>query len=891
MRRKRIELAFKDKNTKKKYREEIFMPQFFLNLINLTKKAEKLRKKLNQPINQELILDFKTSFSHMPKINFLSCKSNNDNETINKVESTKIKYISLFNNPERVIVRPSLPKINDKSHSISFDSKDKNTKNHKKHFININTNNNKNIFYKKDSSLKVFSIKIKKNQIKLNRNKSYVNINFNKNKNLLSNFSFPSKNKYNKNYSHINIDSSKNNFSMSYNNNKEQSQIKTEKENINSNLNSNSSNNIKPIYININRKNTNLFINNYIEAYVKNKFKNKKSDIVDKTPKESQKNNTNGNIKSTKLNINELYLQKETKKKIISINFNKTTGINLNSNNNYNYNSNNTNSNPINNPTLKKTSALPIYFKTKEDLLNSYLDSPMKDYSLIFNNSLNSGSNIYYFNISKMYRKQMIDYMKHRINWKHIDYSTLNNMNNSQKNNNININFEWKYYSNRLNYKKYKYSANIPNKKLRMINLFEKNYEIGNKKNMFLNLISYCDKIKYNIFDIVPFTMIISNSKDFEYATNSLKEIIEFLENNKNTQNNLIINKLYREQFWYDKNFDNLNNQIIYFNKNFISDKNHWILKPTDMYQGKYIEISNTYDDVCKKCLNMFKGVNSNLGKEIMEIEEENQKNENNLTNINNSENNNNTININTNNNFRKKIIIKKNAISKMYCCSDIIIQKYLDNPLLYKKRKFDIRCFALLDSNLNLYYCKEGHLKGSSELYNVENTNKFIHITNYSFQKKSSSFAKYEYGNEISYDSFKQFLEEEGFPPDKFNTMIEDMKFLIKISFKSVSQKIYKTSEVLCFELFGYDFIIDNEFKPWILEINNNPGLGISSPVIKKIIPRMLDDAFRLTIDKVFDTRYDESCFDENGKYKSRFPIDGYRDDENLFEFLCNIK
>ena len=360
MRRKRIELAFKDKNTKKKYREEIFMPQFFLNLINLTKKAEKLRKKLNQPINQELILDFKTSFSHMPKINFLSCKSNNDNETINKVESTKIKYISLFNNPERVIVKPSLPKINDKSHSISFDSKEKNTKNHKKHFININ--NNKNIFYKKDSSLKVFSIKIKKNQIKLNRNKSYVNINFNKNKNLLSNFSFPAKNKCKNNYSHINNESSKNNFSMSYNNNKEQSQIKTEKEN-NTILNSNSSNNIKPIYIN--RKHANLFINNYIEAYVKNKFKHKKSDILDKTPKESQKNNTNGNIKSTKLNINELYLQKETKKKIININFNKTTNINLNSNNNINLNNTITNTNTNNNPNLKKLTSLPKYFKTK----------------------------------------------------------------------------------------------------------------------------------------------------------------------------------------------------------------------------------------------------------------------------------------------------------------------------------------------------------------------------------------------------------------------------------------------------------------------------------------------------------------------------------------------
>ena len=632
---------------------------------------------------------------------------------------------------------------------------------------------------------------------------------------------------------------------------------------------SNSSYNIKPIYIN---KRNNLFINNYLDAFVKNKFRTKKIVIVNKTPKENKQNNTNDNINNkANMDINDLYLQKETKKKVINFFFK----------NNNSYNTTNTNNN--NNPPFKKLSSLPDNFCSKDDLLNKYLNSPYIDYSFIMINSINSNTNIYYFNINKMYRKQMIEYMKHRINWKHIDYSYLNNVNANQKNNNIiNLNFEWKYYSNRLNYKKYKYCSGVPNRKLKMINLFEKNYEIGNKKNMFINLMSYCDKIKYNIFEIVPFTMILSNTKDIELATNALKEIIEFLENNKNTKSNIIINKLYRDQFWYDKNFENISNQFIYFNKNFISDKNNWILKPTDMYQGKYIEISNTYDDIYKKCLNMFKGVNSNLFKEIMEIEEENQKNENNNENIN---------SISSNNNLKKRLSLKKSAISKMYCCSDIIIQKYLDNPLLYKKRKFDIRCFVLLDSNLNLYYCKEGHLKGSSELYNVENTNKFIHITNYSFQKKSSSFAKYESGNEISYESFKSFLEEEGIPLENFDNMIEEMKFLIKLSFKSVSNKIYKIPDVLCFELFGYDFIIDNEFKPWILEINNNPGLGISSPVIKKIIPRMMDDAFRLTIDKVFETKYDQDCFDEEGNYKSRFPIEGYRNDENIFEFLCNIK
>ena len=42
---------------------------------------------------------------------------------------------------------------------------------------------------------------------------------------------------------------------------------------------------------------------------------------------------------------------------------------------------------------------------------------------------------------------------------------------------------------------------------------------------------------------------------------------------------------------------------------------------------------------------------------------------------------------------------------TKFYCCNDIIIQKYLDYPLLYQKRKFDIRCFVLVDSNLNVFF------------------------------------------------------------------------------------------------------------------------------------------------------------------------------------------
>lgn len=42
-------------------------------------------------------------------------------------------------------------------------------------------------------------------------------------------------------------------------------------------------------------------------------------------------------------------------------------------------------------------------------------------------------------------------------------------------------------------------------------------------------------------------------------------------------------------------------------------------------------------------------------------------------------------------------------------------------------------------------------------------------------------------------------------------------------------------------FEIFGFDFMIDKEFKPWLIEINFNPCLEINCPVLTRIIPTMV--------------------------------------------------
>ena len=487
-------------------------------------------------------------------------------------------------------------------------------------------------------------------------------------------------------------------------------------------------------------------------------------------------------------------------------------------------------------------------------------------------------NDIYYYSINKMYINQISEYMNHRINWELITDK------NEEKN--LTINFSWRYYSNRINYNKYKYNPELFNtntfnlKKMRMINLFERNYEVGNKKYMFLNLIKYCDKINMNVFNIVPFTIIINNSPEVELVLEALKDIVSFINKDKSNYKDIITNRKYNEHFWFDKNYEDVNKQYICINKNFLSEKNYWIIKPTDLYQGKCVEIFSDYEQIYKQCKNIFRGVNTRVLPEYAIREEDDIYNEN-ETFINTDDDMNNTNTINK----------RKTSYSKMYCSNEIIIQKYLDNPLLYNKRKFDIRCFVLVDHNLNLFFFREGHLKACSELYNLDDRNRFIHITNYSLQKKCLKFETYEEGNEISYYDFKKFLISQNIPLSNFDGMIEKMKLLVEISMKAVGKKLLRTNPVLSFEIFGYDFIIDNEFNPWLLEINNNPGLAISSSVIEKIIPRMLDDAFRLTIDKIFETKYDYTCIEDDCKYKSKYKIDGFSDEENVFEFLCNIK
>lgn len=52
---------------------------------------------------------------------------------------------------------------------------------------------------------------------------------------------------------------------------------------------------------------------------------------------------------------------------------------------------------------------------------------------------------------------------------------------------------------------------------------------------------------------------------------------------------------------------------------------------------------------------------------------------------------------------------------------------------------------------------------------------------------------------------------------------------------------------------------MIDEDFNTWLIEVNTNPSLSESSKYLCELVPRMIDDLIKITVDKEF---YDYYCF-----------------------------
>ncbi len=199
------------------------------------------------------------------------------------------------------------------------------------------------------------------------------------------------------------------------------------------------------------------------------------------------------------------------------------------------------------------------------------------------------------------------------------------------------------------------------------------------------------------------------------------------------------------------------------------------------------------------------------------------------------------------------------------------IVQEYINNPLLYQGRKFDVRIFVLIDDDFNIYINQYGNIRTTSEKYNYKlssdwEKDKFIHITNNSIQKFSKNYGKYEKDNllDINSDIGGVNIREYFFPIwiQIINLVLLNIKNELISLPKELDEDIYNDlilyNRKKYFEFLGLDFIIDENLNTKLLEININPGTVWEN----KEALKMMEDLLKICIDPFFGINI--------GKYES---------------------
>lgn len=142
------------------------------------------------------------------------------------------------------------------------------------------------------------------------------------------------------------------------------------------------------------------------------------------------------------------------------------------------------------------------------------------------------------------------------------------------------------------------------------------------------------------------------------------------------------------------------------------------------------------------------------------------------------------------------------------------IVQKYLEHPLLFQGRKFDIRMYVLLTPHRILFY-HDGFARVCPKPYTAptgaEVQHDGIHLTNL---------------DQNGLEGTIHLLPDLGVAREPLYDFLRSLKPLFQHA-QQVEQRYQRDHQIKfrTFELLGIDIILDQSGKPWLLEINKDPA------------------------------------------------------------------
>nr|XP_034325494.1 tubulin polyglutamylase ttll6 isoform X28 [Crassostrea gigas] len=203
-----------------------------------------------------------------------------------------------------------------------------------------------------------------------------------------------------------------------------------------------------------------------------------------------------------------------------------------------------------------------------------------------------------------------------------------------------------------------------------------------------------------------------------------------------------------------------------------------------------------------------------------------------------------------------------------------MICQQYMAKPFLIDGFKFDLRIYTLVTScdPLRIFLFKDGLARFATNKYiepthnNVDNV--FMHLTNYAINKHSEDFIRDdEAGSKRRISTINRYLRDKGYDVDKMWADIDDVIIKTLISAHSILKHNYRTcfpnhvKGSACFEILGFDVLLDRKLRPQVLEVNHSPSFNTDSELDREIKGALVWDSLNLVNFGACDRR---KCIEE---------------------------
>mmetsp|Transcript_17743 Transcript_17743/g.45864 ORF Transcript_17743/g.45864 Transcript_17743/m.45864 type:complete len:454 (+) Transcript_17743:105-1466(+) len=178
------------------------------------------------------------------------------------------------------------------------------------------------------------------------------------------------------------------------------------------------------------------------------------------------------------------------------------------------------------------------------------------------------------------------------------------------------------------------------------------------------------------------------------------------------------------------------------------------------------------------------------------------------------------------------------------------VISRYIDDPLLIGGKKFDLRIYVLVTSYrpLKVYVHRGGFARFCTYKYTNDVTtidNEYIHLTNVAIQKHADDYNTH-HGGKLSLKNLRLHLESV-YGLERVDKLFEEIGWIIVHSLKACQTVIINDRH--CFEMYGYDIMINNRLKPWLIEVNASPSLSASTEADRVLKLGLISDVLDIVV------------------------------------------